>query len=258
MPAWTPGKTTTEMQMRSWLTLSPGAVDVLKLIALMAMLVDHVNTVLMPVPRLELYALGRVAFPLFTLVWAMHVTRSPQRLQHRANRLWIWAMMTQPVFTLTFQGHIPWYSLNILFVFASTTQLLAWHHRAGKRGVIAGVMMMALMAGPLMPASYGIPGLALALSLAIWFSDMPAPGKQNLGFLSLLAMLLLNGASHLLDNTLSALAFAVFPTLLLPMAAIRLATSVCPSDAPRFMPRTFFYLAYVGHLTLLLLFHSIL
>lgn len=258
MPVWTPGKTTSEIQIRSWLTLSPGAVDVVKVMALIAMIIDHINTVLMPVPRLELYALGRTAFPLFTLVWAMHVTRTPQRLQHRANRLWIWAMITQPVFTLTFQGHLPWYALNILFVFASVTQLLAWYHRAGRRGLIAGVALMALLAWPLMPASYGLPGLALALSLAIWFSGLPAASRPGLGYLSLLSLLLLNGASHLLDNTLSALVFAIMPTLLLPLAVIRLAILVCPTDAQRFMPGPFFYLAYVGHLILLLLVHSVL
>jgi type-F conjugative transfer system pilin acetylase TraX len=257
MPAWTPGITPSEMQIRSWLTPGPGAADVVKLLALLAMIVDHVNTVLMPVPRLELYALGRAALPLFTLIWAMHVTRTPQRLQHRANRLWIWAMVTQPVFTLTFHGHIPWYALNILFVFACATQLLAWHHRAGQRGILAGMALMCLLAWPLMPASYGIPGLVLALSLAVWFSDPPVPVRLSAGCLSLLALLLLNGATHLLDNPVPALAFAIVPTLLLPLTAVRLAAAVCPTGAPRFMPGPFFWLAYPGHLTLLLLIQSL-
>lgn len=258
MPAWIHPGTSSESQIRRWLTLSPGAVDVVKLIALITMLIDHVNTVLMPVPRLELYALGRTAFPLFTLIWAIHVTRTPQRLQHRANRLWIWATVTQPVFSLTFLGHVPWYALNILFVFASATQLLAWHNRKGQRGMVAGIVLMCILAWPLMPASYGIPGLVLALSLAVWLSDMSASVRLSLGCLSLLALLLLNGASHLMDNTLSVLTWAIFPTLLFPLAVIRLAVSVCPVGTPRFMPGMFFYLAYVGHLALLLLIQTVL
>lgn len=222
-----------------------------KVIALAAMIIDHLNTVLMPVPRLELYALGRAAFPLFTLVWAMHVTRAPQQLQYRANRLWIWALATQPVFTLTFQGHIPWYALNILFVFASATQVLSWQQRAGQRGMLAGVGLMILLAWPLMPASYGVPGLVLALSLAIWLSD---PCRERQYYIPLFSLLLLNGATHLLDNTLTALAFAIIPTLFLPFTAVRLAMLVCPSEAPRFMPGTFFWLAYPGHLALLLIY----
>lgn len=254
MPVWISGKITSEKKL---LSLSPGAIDVVKVIALAAMIIDHINTVLMPVPRLELYALGRAAFPLFTLVWAMHVTRAPQRLQQRANRLWIWAMATQPVFTLTFQGHIPWYALNILFVFASATQVLAWQHREGQRGMLAGAVLMILMAWPLMPASYGVPGLVLALSLAIWLSAPPVAGRQRPGYIPLFSLLLLNGAPHLLDNTLPALAFAIIPTLLLPPVAVRLAMLVCPSEAPRFMPGTFFWLAYPGHLALLLLIHTL-
>lgn len=59
--------------MHRWLILSTGAVDMVKIMALLTMVIDHVNTVLMQVPQLELYPLGRVAFPLFTLIWAMHI-----------------------------------------------------------------------------------------------------------------------------------------------------------------------------------------
>jgi hypothetical protein len=54
----------------------------------------------------------------------MNVQRSPERLQVRANRLWIWAVITQPVFSLAFLDHQPWWAMSILFVFAGVTQLL--------------------------------------------------------------------------------------------------------------------------------------
>jgi hypothetical protein len=62
----------------------------------------------------------------------MNVRRAPERLQVRANRLWIWAIITQPVFSLVFAGHQPWWALNILFVFAGVTQLLALKYRFGR------------------------------------------------------------------------------------------------------------------------------
>jgi hypothetical protein len=74
--------------------------------------------------------------PLFTLIWAMNVRRAPERLQVRANRLWIWAIITQPVFSLVFAGHQPWWALNILFVFAGVTQLLALQYRFGRKEVL--------------------------------------------------------------------------------------------------------------------------
>ena len=64
----------------------------------------------------------------------MNVQRTPERLQKRANRLWIWAIITQPVFSLAFLHHQPWWALNILFVFAGVTQLLALQYRHGRKG----------------------------------------------------------------------------------------------------------------------------
>lgn len=123
----------------SVLTLSPRGIDILKLLALMAMLLDHFNTLFLKVPEPLLYATGRMAFPLFTLLWAMHVLRDPCQLQLRASRLWFWAFLTQPFFALAFRGHDPWYALNILFVFAVVTQLMAWSYRYGGRGTAGGL-----------------------------------------------------------------------------------------------------------------------
>ena len=132
--------------------LSPAALDMVKLLALLAMLIDHINTVFMTPAQPVMYALGRMAFPLFTLIWAMNVRRAPERLQVRANRLWIWAIITQPVFSLVFAGHQPWWALNILFVFAGVTQLLALQYRFGRKGSLAGALLLAIMIWPLSPA----------------------------------------------------------------------------------------------------------
>ncbi|MNN11227.1 hypothetical protein HVX06_22130 (plasmid) [Enterobacter sp. RHB15-C17] len=95
-------------------SLNPAALDAAKIVALLSMLVDHTNTLFLAKPEPLLYALGRMAFPLFTLIWAMNVFSNPARLQPRANRLWGWACLTQPAFILAFHHHIPWYALNIL------------------------------------------------------------------------------------------------------------------------------------------------
>nr|WP_318380872.1 TraX family protein [uncultured Enterobacter sp.] len=68
------------------------------------MLVDHINTLFLHPPAPELYALGRTAFPLFVLVWAINAGQRPERLQRRANRLWGWALLTQPVFVFASSG----------------------------------------------------------------------------------------------------------------------------------------------------------
>ncbi|HDC4774831.1 TPA: conjugal transfer protein TraX, partial [Enterobacter cloacae] len=162
--------------------LSPAALDMVKLLALLAMLIDHINTVFMTPAQPVMYALGRMAFPLFTLIWAMNVRRAPERLQVRANRQWIWAIITQPVFSLVFAGHQPWWALNILFVFAGVTQLLALQYRFGRKGSLAGALLLAIMIWPLSPASYGLTGVALAIGMVITTGGQK-PGVQLTGII---------------------------------------------------------------------------
>ncbi len=231
--------------------LNPWGTDLVKVIALVAMVIDHTNTVLLGTPQLELYALGRAAFPLFALIWAMNVCRDPERLQLRARRLWIWAVATQPVFTLTFQGHVPWYALNILFVFAGVTQLLASFHSAGKRGALCGLVLLAIMVWPLTPASYGIPGLILSLSLALWFALPAGTRRKMAGITAVVSLTMLNGMTHLVDAPAAALIFAVIPTILLPAVALNTVEKMQSGHTQRFMHRHFFYLAYAGHLLVL-------
>ena len=150
-----------------------------KLLALLAMIIDHTNTVFLSPAWPVMYALGRMAFPLFMLIWAMNVQHTPERLQKRASRLWIWAVITQPVLSLAFSHHQPWWALNILFVFAGVTQLLALQYRHGRKGMLAGYLLLALMIWPLEPASYGLAGITLAISMAT-VSGSDTPGVQRL------------------------------------------------------------------------------
>lgn len=177
--------------------LSPAALDMVKLLALLAMIIDHTNTVFLSPALPVMYALGRMAFPLFTLIWAMNVQRTPERLQKRANRLWIWAVITQPVFSLAFWHHQPWWALNILFVFAGVTQLLALQYRHGRKGMLAGYLLLVLMIWPLHPASYGLAGITLAISMAT-VSGSDTPEVQRLAAIT--AVLSLIGVSLDIEN----------------------------------------------------------
>lgn len=230
------------------LQMSPGTIDLVKVIALLVMLVDHANTLFLMPARLEFYSLGRMAFPLFTFVWAMNLSHPPARLQIRANRLWLWAFLTQPVFLLAFRHTQPWYALNILFVFAAVTQLLALTHRFRAGGILAGTILLAALACPLIPASYGVPGILFAVGLAVMFAPAPARLRTAGLLIAATAMPCLNGITHLADRPLDALTVAILPTVLLPYLALRLAVSLMPAGSPRFMPSRFFYYAYAGHL----------
>ena len=233
--------------------ISPAALDMVKVLALIAMLADHINTLFLTPGNLLLYAAGRMAFPLFTLIWAMNVQRTPERLQVRANRLWRWAVITQPVFSLAFAHHHPWWALNILFVFAGGTQLLALQYRFGKKGLMAGVLLLVVLVWPLSPASYGLAGMVLATGMVIAPGGQPAAVQRTGVIVSGLALCCLNGVSHLLSLPADTLLFATLPTLVFPIMAIYLSIQLCPEGCPRFMPRHFFYIAYAGHLLVLLI-----
>ncbi|EPY9616915.1 conjugal transfer protein TraX, partial [Enterobacter cloacae subsp. cloacae] len=173
---------------------------------------------------------------------------TPERLQKRANRLWIWAVITQPVFSLAFQNQQPWWALNILFVFAGVTQLLALQYRHGRKGMLAGYLLLALMIWPLQPASYGLAGITLAISMAT-VSGSDTPGVQRLAAITaVLSLICLNGLSHLLDMPAETLLLATLPTLAFPLAVVSFCRQICPEGRRRFMPRNFFYYAYAGHL----------
>lgn len=230
--------------------LSPAALDAVKIMALLSMLVDHTNTLFLAKPEPMLYALGRMAFPLFTFIWAMNVFNNPGRLQYRANRLWGWALLTQPAFTLAFHHQMPWYALNILFVFASVTQLLALYYRLGSRGIFYGGIILAALVIPLTPGSYGLPGLLLAASLVLMFSPAAAGWRRAGSIAAVTALFSLNGMTHLISSPVDTLLFATVPTLAFPAVVVVLARDHVPDNIQRFMPRHFFYFAYAGHLLL--------
>jgi len=119
-------------------------------------------------------------------------------------------------------------------------------------GLVAGLLILALMVLPLTPASYGLQGIILAGSLALFFKGtgwFHLPAAVATGA----ALFLLNGASHLYGQPVATLVFAILPTMLLPLMAIQLADHLKPVSSGRFMPRHFFYVTYAGHLLLLCL-----
>lgn len=242
-----PGTRMMSLNIPNLPVLSPAAIDMLKVLALLSMMLDHASTLFLTQPPPELYALGRMAFPLFALVWALNVNRNPDRYQHQASRLWMWAVLTQPVFAYAFAGHYPWYALNILFVFAGVTQMLALSHRYGPAGLCAGMIPLLLLVWPLTPASYGVTGLILVTALALTQLELPAALRILAIIASTGALLCLNGVNHLHTQPAAALLFAILPTVILPLMAVY---TVRTLNGSRFMPRHFFYYAYAGHLAL--------
>jgi hypothetical protein len=140
---------------------------VLKLIACICMLIDHINTCLYDRASVWAWLIGRLAFPLFGLTFVL--TLKVHKGMATAKRLFIWAICTQPVYALAFAntGFSPWWAGNILFSFAAVAYLVG----LGKSPTIpriveaAPVVMLACITQA--PSSFGLAGIVFML--ALWF-----------------------------------------------------------------------------------------
>lgn len=151
----------------SLLMLSPLQRDVIRMVAFVAMVLDHLATAFQAdVPLLNMA--GRCAFPLFALVSGCNLAGHALR-QSSLNRLWLMALLAQPGYWLAFRdAGLMWWQLNILFTFAVVMQVARFLQAAT---VLNGVAAFTALVGylPFSSASYGISGLLmLAGALLIW------------------------------------------------------------------------------------------
>lgn len=149
------------------LNLSALQRDVIRIVAFVAMVGDHIATAFQAdLPLLNMA--GRCAFPLFALVSGCNLTGKTIR-QRSLNRLWLMALLAQPGYWLAFRdAGLMWWQLNILFTFAVVMQVTRFLQTGT---VLNGVAAFTALVGylPLSSASYGIPGLLmLAGALLVW------------------------------------------------------------------------------------------
>lgn len=225
--------------------MSPFNMDMLKCVALAAMLIDHANDILLSPSSPVLYAIGRMAMPLFALIFAFNLAKQPGRAQELANRQWKWAIITQPFFAFAFYGHQPWYALNILFVFAACSQLVAWVYLRTKYCWMKSILLIAILAWPLSLASYGVAGIVFVIISVLMFASVTS--KRGLMSLWLISLLSLNAASLMMATIFEVVVFALIPTFCLPIFILAL-TDSAKQTGKRFLPQQAFYWLYCGHL----------
>ncbi|EHT1994162.1 type-F conjugative transfer system pilin acetylase TraX [Escherichia coli] len=161
------GKSVAVQPVRPVLNFSALQRDVIRMVAFVAMVGDHIATAFqLDMPLLNM--VGRCAFPLFVLVCGCNIAGKTLR-QHSLNRLWLMALLAQPGYWLAFRDvGLAWWQLNILFTFAVVMQVALFLQSATARnGVAAFTALMGYI--PFSSASYGIPGLLmLAGALLVW------------------------------------------------------------------------------------------
>lgn len=153
------GKSVAVQPVRQVLNFSALQRDVIRMVAFVAMVGDHIATAFqLDMPLLNM--LGRCAFPLFALVSGCNLAGKTLR-QHSLNRLWLMALLAQPGYWLAFRDvGLAWWQLNILFTFAVVMQVALFLQSAtAHNGVAVFTALMGYI--PFSSASYGIPGLLM-------------------------------------------------------------------------------------------------
>ena len=118
--------------------------------------------------------------------------------------------------------------------------------------MLTGIVLLTALLYLLWPASYSLQGVLLALGLAVYFDTGITPRQRELaGAVSFASLFSLNGLNHLAAQPFETMMLAILPTLLLPWFVLQLAGVLKPAGRERFMPRQFFYAAYIWHLFLL-------
>lgn len=226
----------TDTWLQSLLVWSPGQRDIIKTVALVLMVLDHINLIFQ-LKQEWMFLAGRGAFPLFALVWGLNLSRHAHIRQVAINRLWGWGIIAQFAYYL---AGFPWYEGNILFAFAVAAQVLTWcETRSGWR-TAAAILLMALW-GPLSGTSYGIAGL---LMLAV--SHRLYRAEDRTERLALVACLLaVIPALNLATSDAAAVAGLVMTVLTVGLV------SCAGKSLPRFWPGDFFPTFYACHLAVL-------
>lgn len=220
------------------LSLSPLQRDVIKIIAFLAMVGDHVATATgIGSPWLNL--LGRCAFPLFALVCGCNLAGKTLR-QSALNRLWLMAVLAQPAFWLAFRdtGN-QWWQLNILFCFALALQLWRFVQKpGGVKGFLSGTCVAFYV--PLSTASYSWSGLVM-VTMAIMVWQVKNTYQVAVFGLWLVTVAAVNGSSH---------GVAALSGVLMTLAVVCGVHALTPATERRLKVSRWFAEGYIAQLLL--------
>ena len=228
--------------------LTGAALDALKLLAMVLMVLDHINQACLGESQPWMYYLGRGAFPLFAFVMACHLYRQTPSAGY-LKRLVVFALISQPVFVLALDE----IGLNVLFTLALAAVVALWvvEQAPWRRHMLFGLTMCSFffedaidfdLLGIVLPAAFlsAMRGQRFAM-LWIWVfliflnlevGDIAGLGKEGI---------VLN--DFMLDPVL-----AVSSTIALTWLGYALSRRL---SGDRFLPRYTFYWFYPGHLLLL-------
>ena len=136
--------------------------EMLKLIACVTMLVDHIGATL--VPWYGLRMIGRISFPIFCflLVEGFHHTRNRKRY---GIRLALWALLCELPYDALFFGRVQWQNQNVMLTLFLGFLVLLGSCRGG--GIRFWPLVAGCLAAEFLGADYGAYGIALIWLMAL-------------------------------------------------------------------------------------------
>lgn len=175
------------------LSMNAASIDALKWLAIVLMVVDHVNKYVFKETIPSMYALGRVAMPLFMFVLGYNLARPGVLLggvhKRLLARLLVFGAIATPPFIALNTLSWNWWPVNIMFAMAAAV-LVAWLIERGDRLSVICACLIFIWGGALV--EFWWPAVALCLFSWAYFRK-PSP-VFFVGFVvSLLFLYLVNG-----------------------------------------------------------------
>lgn len=227
------------------LRFSARQTDILKVLALLMMLADHINRSFeLDIGGLQW--LGRGAFPLFGLVWCRNLARHTAITQRQVNRLWGWAVLAQPGYTLALHFDnrlLACLQANILFAFAVAGQIFLWVQARREVNYVKIVLLLMVWAIVSL-TSYDFSGLVmLGGAYLAYIGRTPTRRLAGLGLWCLMSAMMNHGD----DRTMMFAAPLLATACLCAVMPLRYGAQA----EQRLLVRHFIPLAYIGHLVVL-------
>lgn len=214
-------------------------IETLKWIAIISMVIDHIGFIMLGDNEVW-RSIGRIAFPLFGFTMVHNFLFFTRDKKKYINRLWLFAVISQPAYTLTIKD-----DLNVFFILALSLssiwliQSIAKEERRERDKYIAYMVITILGTLMSLSTSYGIIGFLFLLSLYLGFHF------KKVCILSLVFLLLLN-----YGNIYYAIGALLVPLIIHFSDKINI-------EIPR-RGKWFFYLFYPLHLLIIYALHFIL
>ena len=224
------------------LQVSNAALTAIKLIGILAMLIDHYNSLVKPEYSPLLYEIGRLALPLFVFVLGYNLARIPaDKMPKIMLRLLLFGIIATPLYNILGAGLWHWWPLNILFTLLLATGTVYLLSVPQPNRLLIPVRLTALLLFIAAGSMVDYLWIGPALVLVIWRLFLAASKVERVVlYLSLLLLVVL---LCLLNESLAALLAVPIMLLIILLCQER--------QLPRM--KWFFYWFYPGHLFVLLL-----